>query len=84
MRCCSRLRRTLERDLPKLPGPWQLLGPAPAAVVKVNNRYRYRLTLTGRPDKAFRTLLAYLLQAAQKDKENKGVCVYADVDPYNS
>ena len=84
LRCCSRLRRTLERDLPKLPGPWQLLGPAPAAVVKVNNRYRYRLTLTGRPDKAFRTLLAYLLQAAQKDKENKGVCVYADVDPYNS
>ncbi len=84
LRCCSRLRRTLERDLPGLPGVWQLLGPAPAAVAKVNNRYRYRLTLTGRPDRAFRSLLAYLLAAAQRDRENKGVCVYADADPYNS
>ena len=82
LRCCVRLRRTLERELPKLSGPWQLLGPAPAAVAKVNNRYRYRLTLTGRPDKEFRNLLSYLLRAACKDKENKGVSVYADVDPY--
>lgn len=84
LRCCTRLRRTLEQALPGLPGDWQLLGPAPAAVAKVNNRYRYRLTLTGRPDKEFRALMAYLLQAAHRDKENKGVSVYADVDPYNS
>ena len=84
LRCCTRLRRALERDLPKVPGPWQLLGPAPAAVAKVNNRYRYRLTLTGQPDRAFRVMLAYLIKAAQKDKENKGVSVYADVDPYHS
>ncbi len=84
LRCCTRLRRALERDLPKVPGPWQLLGPAPAAVAKVNNRYRYRLTLTGQPDRAFRAMLAYLIKAAQKDKENKGVSVYADVDPYHS
>ena len=84
LRCCTRLRRALERDLPKVPGTWQLLGPAPAAVAKVNNRYRYRLTLTGQPDRAFRAMLAYLIKAAQKDKENKGVSVYADVDPYHS
>ena len=82
LRCCVRLRRTLERELPKLPTPWQLLGPAPAAVARVNNRYRYRLTLTGQPDQAFRNLLSYLLRAACKDRENKGVSVYADVDPY--
>ena len=82
LRCCVRLRRTLERELPKLPTPWQLLGPAPAAVARVNNRYRYRLTLTGRPDRNFRNLLSYLLRTACKDKENKGVSVYADVDPY--
>ena len=29
-------------------------------------------------------MLAYLIKAAQKDKENKGVSVYADVDPYHS
>ncbi|MCI8677755.1 MAG: primosomal protein N', partial [Lawsonibacter sp.] len=83
LRCCVRLRRTLERELPGIPGQWQLLGPAPAAVAKVNNRYRYRITLTGQPGKEFRALLSYLLQAAHKDRENKGVSVYADVDPYN-
>lgn len=82
LRCCTRLRRALEAELPKLSGPWRLLGPAPAAVAKVNNRYRYRLTLTGRTDRAFRTLLAHLLRAASKDRENKGISVYADVDPY--
>ena len=83
LRCCVRLRRTLERELPKLSATWQLLGPAPAAVARVNNRYRYRLTLTGQPDQGFRNLLSYLLRAASKDKENKGVSVYADVDPYS-
>ncbi|NBI66903.1 primosomal protein N' [Pseudoflavonifractor sp. 60] len=84
LRCCTRLRRALEEELPKLPGQWQLLGPAPASVAKVNNRYRYRLTLTGQPGREFRTLLAYLLRAAHKDKDNKGVSVYADTDPYSS
>ncbi len=83
LRCCTRLRRCLERDLPRLPGPWQLLGPAPANPVRVNNRYRYRITLTGQPDKAFRSLLASLLRAAHRDKENKGVSVYADAEPYS-
>ena len=84
LRCCTRLRRALEQALPKVPGQWQLLGPAPALVAKVNNRFRYRLTLTGENGKEFRALLAYLLQTAHKDKENKGVSVYADADPYNS
>lgn len=83
LRCCTRLRRTLEQDLPQVPGGWQLLGPAPAAVAKVNNRYRYRLTLTGQPGKEFRALIAYLLRAAHRDRENRGVSVYADADPYS-
>ncbi|WP_251316929.1 replication restart helicase PriA [Flintibacter muris] len=84
LRCCTRLRRTLEQWLPQIPGQWQLLGPAPAAVARVNNRYRYRLTLTGQPGREFRALMARLLQAAHRDKENKGISVYADVNPYNS
>lgn len=84
LRCCTRLRQALEIALAGVPGAWQLLGPAPAAVAKVNNRYRYRLTLTGECGREFRAMLAHLLQAAHRDKENKGVSVYADVDPYNS
>lgn len=84
LRCCTRLRRSLEQALPQVPGQWQLLGPAPAAVAKINNRYRYRLTLTGLVGKEARALLAHLLRAAYQDKENRGVSVYVDVNPYNS
>ena len=84
LRCCVRLRRGLEGALNGRAGAWQILGPAPAAVAKVNNRYRYRLTLSGRCDKQLRLLLAHLLREAHRDKDNRGVSVYADVDPYNN
>lgn len=83
LRCCARLRRALEEQLPGT-GPWQVLGPAPAAVARVNNRYRYRLTLTGHNTRQARLLLAHLLRASNQDKENRGISVYADLDPYNN
>ena len=83
LRCCVRLRQALEAGLDQ-ECKWRILGPAPASVAKVNNRYRYRLTLTGHMDKAARALIAHLLRSAHQDKENRGVSVYADLDPYNS
>lgn len=80
LRCCYRLRKALDASLH--PDGWQVLGPAPAAVLKVNNRFRYRLTIIGKLDKNVRGLIAHLLRAAHQDKDNKGVSVYADVDPY--
>lgn len=83
LRCCVRLRQALEAQL-RFVGNWQVLGPAPAAVAKVNNRYRYRLTLTGQNTKEARAVIAHLLRAAHQEKENRGVSVYADLNPYNS
>lgn len=83
LRCCVRLRQALDSGLSRT-GPWRVLGPAPASVAKVNNRYRYRLTLTGKNSREARALIAHLLRMAQQDKENRGVSVYADLDPYNS
>ena len=84
LRCAVRFRQALENGLRSIPEqPWQLLGPAPAAVARINNRYRYRLTLTAANSHPLRALLARLLRAAQQDKENRGVSVFADVDPYN-
>ena len=84
LRTCMRLRRSLEEWLsqPQLCDLGaQLLGPAPASVAKVNNRYRYRLTLACRNTKEIRALVTHLLRCAQNDKENKGVSVSADVNP---
>ena len=59
----------------------QLLGPAPAGVAKVNNRYRYRITLAAKNTRQLRAVVAHLLRCAQQDRENKGVSVSADVNP---
>ena len=83
LRSCVRFRQALEEGLRRLEDPrWQLLGPAPAPVAKVNNRYRYRLTLTAPNSHPLRLLLAELLREAHRDRENKGISLFADVNPY--
>lgn len=59
-----------------------LLGPAPAAVAKINNRYRFRLTLLCVNSKSLRLLLSELVKEFSKEKETRGVTVYVDVNGY--
>ena len=77
-------RQQLEQELRRFQEPWTLLGPAPASVAKVNNRYRYRLTLNMQQSRPVRQLLSALLQRALTEKENRGVSIYIDVNPYGS
>ena len=60
-----------------------LLGPAPCAVAKINYTYRYRLTLAVKNAKPLRQLLDSGLRAFAKDKQNRGVNAYADVNSYD-
>lgn len=83
LRACSKLRHALESHLHQSRIPFQLLGPAPASIAKVNNRYRYRLTLMCENSVEVRRLAAHLLQAAHQDKANRGVSVFADFNPYD-
>ena len=79
-----RLREALGTALNRAPyagTAYRLLGPAPAAVAKVNDRYRYRLILNTENTKAMRLLAAHLLRQAQADKQNRGVALYADLNP---
>ena len=59
-----------------------LLGPAPAAIAKINNRYRYRLTLLCANSKPLRQELAALIKSFSKEKENREVSLYVDVNGY--
>ncbi|MDE6107125.1 MAG: hypothetical protein K2F83_00400, partial [Oscillospiraceae bacterium] len=61
----------------------RVLGPVPAAIAKVNNRYRYRLTLITENNRPMREMVAHLLRCAQADKRHRGVSITADVDPMN-
>lgn len=82
LRSCMRLRDGME-SWKRQPGLEELriLGPAAASVVKVNNRYRYRLTVCCENKPAVRAMIAHLLRAAHEDKQNRGVSVYADLNP---
>lgn len=55
-----------------------ILGPAPAPVVKVNNRYRYRVTVVGRNDKILRGLLAAHMKDFARRPEYRHMNIYAD------
>ena len=81
LRTAVSVRETL-RQLCRRPelaaGEPEVLGPAPAPVVKVNNRFRYRCTLVGKNDKATREMLAWLQKDFAKDSANRGMNLFVD------
>ena len=86
MRVCAFLRDTLYQWLKSAEYQdisCQVLGPVPAAIAKVNNRYRYRLTLVTKNNRLMRKMVAHLVRCAQADRKNRGVSINADVDPMN-
>ena len=60
----------------------QVLGPAPCPVPKINYHYRYRLTVNCRMTRQLRQLVAWLLMEFGKDKQNRGLSAFADVNGY--
>ena len=58
-----------------------VLGPAPLSVVKVNNRYRYRVNICCTALGSIRKIISHVVTECSKDKRFKGVSVYADNDP---
>ena len=60
-----------------------VLGPAPCAVPKINYNFRYQLTLRCRMTRNLRLLLAHLLREFSKDKVNRGVSAFVDVNGYD-
>jgi primosomal protein N' (replication factor Y) len=82
MRGCMRLRGALEAYLSDVSGV-KLLGPAPAPVVKINGRYRYRLSLCCSGSKRIRNTIAHTIREFAKDRASRGVSAYADFCPYD-
>ena len=76
--CCRQLRRYLD-DITE--HKYQILGPSPLPVVKVNNRFRYRVNISCKLDKALREQISAAIIQFSTDKRFKGVSIYADNDP---
>ena len=58
-----------------------VLGPAPLSVVKVNNRYRYRVNICCTASGSIRKLISHVVTECCRDKRFKGVTIFADNDP---
>ncbi len=62
--------------------PLRVLPPSPAAVVKLNGKYRYKILIKHRNTSAFREMIGCLLREASKEPLLKEITVYADPNPY--
>ena len=85
LRGAAKLRESLQhwlRDPAYGQEEYQVLGPAPCAVPKINYNYRYRLTLRCKMNKQLRDLIAYLLKQFMQDKGNRGVSAFADINGF--
>ncbi len=80
LECSCVIRDILKKEL-KYTENVNVLGPAPAAVVKVNNRYRYKVSVKGKDCKKLRELISGVLKFISKEKKFKGVSVFADMNP---
>lgn len=83
LRVCMNLRSSIDRWCEQRKDsndPPEIFGPAPAGVLKVNNRYRYQLTLNAWNTKETRGWLAQLLRVAQKDPANREMSIIADLN----
>lgn len=80
LKCCSDIRRILAASVRSRPDV-SILGPAPLAVVKVNNRYRYRVNLCCWADKEIRELVSAVLIKLNSSGKYKGVSIFADNNP---
>lgn len=63
--------------------PIRVLGPSPASVYRVNNKFRYKIILKFRNSKRFRQMLSDVMIDFQKDRKFSDVTVYADINPDN-
>ena len=80
LRCVTELKNALlasSRTIPEL----RILGPAPAGVLRVNDRFRYRVMLNGIPSKELRALTANAIRQFSADRRFQELAIYGDVDP---
>lgn len=58
-----------------------LLGPSPYNIVKINNRYRYRVILKCHLSKSIRDTVALIVKECSKNKDFKGLSFFAQNNP---
>ncbi|MBE6940469.1 MAG: primosomal protein N' [Ruminococcaceae bacterium] len=85
-RACQQLRDGLcavSGQAPYADMKLEVLGPAPAPVVKLNNRYRYRLTVIGKNERPLRELIEAFMKEFTRRKEHRNMHIFTDCNLMN-
>ena len=80
LRCASAIRNELMHFFNGASDA-RVIGPAPYAIVRVNNKFRYRVTVLCRESKQIRQFLADIICRYNTDSAYKGVSVFVDANP---
>ena len=75
------LERALRLSLEKTGTKFEILGPAPAILSKINNKFRWRLTLKLNLDKKGREILRKIMQQHNKNKTKKIIAMTVEINP---
>nr|WP_326184074.1 primosomal protein N' [uncultured Oscillibacter sp.] len=81
LRAAAAVRETLRRlcvDPELAANQPEVLGPAPAPVLKLNNRYRYRCLLVGKNDRPTRERVSWLLKEFANSRANRRLNIFVD------
>ena len=77
----ARNMRTSKAEAIGFLSEWDLTSFAAAPVLKVNNRYRYRILLIGRNNRQTREQVSWLLKRFAGDRANRGTNLFVDCNP---
>lgn len=59
----------------------KVLGPSPASILKLNNKYRYKIIIKFKDEKNLRKLLSQLILNCEIEKILSGVKIFIDINP---
>ena len=80
IKCCTDICTVVKAEL-RDRSDVRILGPAPLAVVRVNNRYRYRVNICCTADRQIREIISSVLIRCARSGKYRGVSVFADNNP---
>ena len=79
VRLCRALEKTLSTGV-FAQEDYEVIGPAPAPVVKVNRRFRYRVFIAGKNSRQLREAVRYYLLEFYRGKENRAMSLSVAVN----
>ena len=74
----SELIKQLSTSFPDV--PLKMLGPVSERIIRLNNKYRYKLVIKCKNNRRMRELLLAAMTTFEKEKSRKNISLYVDMN----